>query len=145
MKFETGEKHPYWKGGRGFHSLGYVRVYDGPKKRELEHRKIIEKALGKKIPEKAVSHHFDQDKTGNGNGNLVLCENRAYHNLLHRRQRAYDECGHAGWLKCGYCGKYDDPKNMYVQEKKENRVDGRHIGCHKKYMEKYHDIKRLSR
>ena len=138
MGIRAGENHPRWNGGRGKHSLGYVRVYAGRNERELEHRAKIEAALGKPIPPNAVSHHFDEDKADNENCNLVLCNDRAYHNLLHRRQRAYRACGHAGWLKCGYCGKYDDPENLHVQTKRGNRVDGRHVKCHKEYMEKYH-------
>lgn len=79
MKFKAGSEHQDWNGGRGMHSLGYVRVNIGANKRELEHRVIIEKALGKKLPKNAVSHHVDEDKAGNANKNLVLCENRSYH------------------------------------------------------------------
>lgn len=54
-----------------------------------EHIYLAQKALGKKLPKDAVVHHM------NGNGtdnyirlNLVICPDRAYHNLLHARMRA---------------------------------------------------------
>ena len=137
IRKRSGKDHPSWSGGKGIFN-GYIRVATGRNKRAFEHREIIEAALGREIPKKAVSHHFNGNKTENFNGNLVLCQDRAYHNLLHRRQRAHDACGHADWLKCGYCGEYDSPNNLYVQEKSGNRTDGRHESCHKEYMLKYH-------
>jgi hypothetical protein len=57
-------------------------------------------------------HHFSGDVEDNGNGNLIACQDAAYHNLLHKRQRALTACGHADWLRCPFCKAYDDPSNL---------------------------------
>ena len=71
------------------------------------YRVFVERALGKELPSGATVHHHTD-------GSLVLCENKAYHNHLHKRQRAYKTCGHADWLKCRYCMQYDAPENLDV-------------------------------
>ena len=52
-----------------------------------EHILIAEKALGHYLPEGAIVHHVDLDKTHNANTNLVICEDHRYHALLHVRSR----------------------------------------------------------
>jgi hypothetical protein len=83
---------------------GYVR----------EHILIAEKALGKPLPPKAELHHHDGNPGNNDPGNLVVCQDNAFHKLLHQRQRALKACGHASWLKCRFCGEHDDPLKMYI-------------------------------
>jgi hypothetical protein len=118
-----GEKHPRWKGGRNIRPDGYVRIFtpDHPRAVNgyvMEHILLAEKALGKPLPFKAVVHHHDPEQ-------LVICEDRAYHNFLHKRQRAYEACGHAGWLKCHFCKQYDDPAMLYVSSR-DGRAFHRH-------------------
>jgi hypothetical protein len=86
------------------HRNGYV----------LEHIAVVERALGRPLPKGAVIHHVNGDRTDNRPQNLVVCPDQAYHLLLHKRQRAFDACGHADWRKCTYCGEYDDPSRMYL-------------------------------
>lgn len=74
-----------------------------------EHRVIAERALGKPLPPNAVVHHFDGGKSG---GQLVICQDRTYHALLHARQRAYEATGDANKKLCPYCHKYDDKDKM---------------------------------
>jgi hypothetical protein len=133
MSFASGAKHPKWKGGRTIDSDGYVKILmpDHPRanggRYVREHILVAENALGKPLPEGAQVHHV------NGKGDnkiLVICQDNGYHMLLERRTRAYNACGHAGWLKCGYCGLYDDPKNMYVRP---NGLSGYHSDCKKSY------------
>jgi hypothetical protein len=57
-------------------------------------------------------HHADGDRSNNSPGNLVVCQDNAYHQLLHKRMRARETCGHADWLKCFVCKEYDDPANL---------------------------------
>lgn len=85
-------------------SAGYVR----------EHVLICEKALGKPLPVGAEPHHVNRVTTDNSPRNLVVCQDHAYHMLLHHRTRALKACGHASWRKCQYCKRYDDPAKMYV-------------------------------
>jgi len=80
-----------------------------------EHIIVASKALGKPLPKGAAVHHVDGDKSNNIPSNLVICPDEKYHNLLHARTRAKKECGHASWLKCGICKKYDAPENLYIK------------------------------
>lgn len=96
-----------------------------------EHIVAVEKALGKQLPDSAVVHHVNGDKKDNRGANLVACENQAYHMLLHRREKALEESGHAGWRVCCYCSKYDDPGNMWVP--KTPGHSPRHRACENAY------------
>lgn len=61
----------------------YRRVYSGGDRRL--HRVRAEQALGKPLPPRAVVHHADGSK--GDTAPLVICENQAYHRLLHSRMR----------------------------------------------------------
>ena len=104
-----------------------VRVdEDGRARYRCEHLVIAEAVLGRPLPDGAVIHHANADGSDNRKSNLVICQDQAYHMLLHKRMRARDACGHADWLPCVSCKRYDDPRNMYVR----NRGTGRHRECH---------------
>lgn len=79
-------QHHAWKGGMSMSPQGYVLIATGHGNPKAEHVVLAELALGRALPLKVEIHHFDGDKTHN-NGNLVICEDRAYHALLHARQR----------------------------------------------------------
>ena len=112
------------KGHRRADTRGYVR------KTVL----IAEKIVGKPLSPKVIIHHHDKNTLNNDNSNLVICENQAYHMLLHRRQRAIEACGHANWRKCKICKKYDDPDNLIC-----NEGGIAHSECKKKYMRNYYE------
>lgn len=95
---------------------GYFKVrIDG--KQVREHVAVAERALGKKLPPRALVHHADGDRGNNANRNLVICPNDAYHLLLHRRMRALAVCGNANWLKCWVCKEYGAPESVIVNGK----------------------------
>jgi len=105
----------------------------------LEHLLVAEKALGKFLPRNAVVHHMDGNGFNNANSNLVVCENHAYHKLLHMRINAMKACGHADWMKCHHCGQYSNPADMYVYPNKNQAV---HRACRLEYQRKWHSVKR---
>ncbi len=61
------------------------KVADGATR--LVHVLIAERALGRSMPVGAEVHHADGNSHNNSNGNLVICQDRAYHQLLHVRMR----------------------------------------------------------
>ena len=128
----SGENSLNWKNGTIITWHGYKKVYypNHPRAHNnyvLEHVLSAEKALGKPLPSKAEIHHANGSRNS---GTIIICQDRAYHMLLHQRERAYKTCGRAEWLKCQYCKQYDSPKNMYNYPSK-NR--GFHRKCHALY------------
>ncbi len=117
--------------------LGYVR----------EHVFRAEKAIGRLIPKEIPVHHFP-DKYHH---QLVICQDKLYHALLHRRHRAFKACGHASWQKCEFCKQWDSPKNLYIPTNRLRRAW--HIEClhkynlenGKKYSEKYANKRRVNK
>jgi hypothetical protein len=99
-------------------------VIDG--KRQFQHVRIAEKALGRPLPEGAEVHHVNEVRTDNRNENLVICPSSSYHKLLHVRLEAQKACGNADWLKCSYCKTYDQPETMYVRS---NGIRAIHHAC----------------
>lgn len=114
-----GARHHSWNNGRKKQGDGYMRILATGHPRAhsdyvLEHILIAERALGKPLPPGAEVHHVNGRKDDNRPTNLVLCDSRAYHRLLHVRQRSLEACGNPNWRKCSYCKQYDDPTNMRI-------------------------------
>lgn len=82
------------------------------RQQKLLHRVIAEQALGVKLPRTVIVHHNNEDKLDNRNENLIICQDEAYHQLLHMRKRALEACGNVLWRPCEYCKKHDALENM---------------------------------
>ena len=118
------ENHPGWKGGEYHHSSGRILLYrpNHPRAGQTGYvfRSLLvaEKALGRPVPVSVIIHHIDSNVGDDSPYNLVICQDTAYHWLLHVRQRAYNACGNANYRKCIICKKYDAVynlrKNQYV-------------------------------
>lgn len=68
--------------------VGYrkvIRVKNGRKVFDRLHRLRAEKALGRPLPRGVVVHHADGSTADDAP--LVICQDNAYHMLLHRRMR----------------------------------------------------------
>ena len=67
------------------------------------HRARAERALGKPLPPGAQVHHVGGTK--NGDARLVICENQAYHRLLHRRENVIKAGGNPDTESLCWCCK----------------------------------------
>ena len=114
--------------GTGWTDGGGYKFY-GDKQ---EHISIVERVIGKPLPEGAMVHHWDRNPGHNSNGNLLVCPLQAYHRLIHQRQDAFDACGHAEYRKCVRCGGYEAPERMAVHAKTATSVTYQHHGCRRK-------------
>ena len=112
----------------------YVQAPTNPRADEngyvVEHIFLAEQALGKRLPNKSVVHH--------ANGTLIICQDQAYHMLLHARQRALEACGNADFKKCPICKEYGDPSKMV-------KANGQGDLCHLSCRTWYQRVKRWSR
>lgn len=133
-----GSAHPAWNGGRTTNGH-YTRIHSPGHPRAVgnnyvyEHVLVAERVLGKLLPAGAVIHHHDGDKHNNTPSNLVICQDQAYHSLLHQRARAFDATGHTDWLRCPICKTYDEPSNLYVRP---GSGKGHHRECHNRVQRK---------
>jgi len=131
-------RHPSWLGGRHRTSLGYVLIYQPGHPRAngqgyvMEHLLIAEGVLGYAVPVKAVVHHVNKVKDDNRNENLVVCEDEAYHRLLHVRAAAYEACGNPNARRCYICKQWDDLVHLVTRKKSVH-----HRQCVTQYMRQW--------
>jgi hypothetical protein len=102
----------------------HVRIAGGPL---LKHHRVrAEAALGHHLPLGAEVHHPDEDKN-NPNARLVICQDRAYHLLLHARMRVKKAGGNPNMQAiCTRC-KQLQPLTMF--NKNSARSDRRDSMC----------------
>lgn len=68
------------------------------------HILVAERALGHLLPAGAQVHHVDGNKRHNVNHNLVICQDTAYHKLLHYRAKIVKMGGNPNTQKfCADC------------------------------------------
>lgn len=94
----------------------------------LEHVQIAEQALGRKLRGVEEVHHVDGDSLNNRRSNLVICQDRAYHSLLHVRTRVVKAGGNPNTQKiCNACARVLDFDHFY--KLRSNGSSGRHAYC----------------
>jgi hypothetical protein len=138
MRSEFGTRSVNPETGQVYIYAGYV---NGRSIHKLESRLIAEKVLRKSLPKKAVIHHFDENASNNEQSNLVICQGKRYHELLHQRTRAKKESGHADWRKCNHCKTYDQPENLYISPRGR---DAFHRECRAQYCRETRAAKRAA-
>ena len=126
-----GDNHWLWKGRTERKDAIYITTPD--RGRVREHILIVEKALGHSIPGGVEIHHVNENPFDNSSGNLVVCQDSAYHKLLHQRTRSLKACGHVGWRKCRFCKEYGNPESMLISKKKDKSDQYYHAACGAKY------------
>jgi hypothetical protein len=113
---------------------GYRRCYDASHPRAnskgevYEHVQIAERALGRYLPTGAEIHHVDENPSNNAQTNLVICQDKAYHKLLHVRARIVRAGGNPNThLICSKCGE-PKPLEMFSMNR-GNKGTGRQNAC----------------
>jgi hypothetical protein len=106
-----GESNYRWRGGRAMDGK-YISIKRLDGGRVREHVLVAERVLGRPLPNGAEVHHVNGNGRDNRTSNLVICESKSYHRLLHVRMASYLACGDPNKRKCIYCQHYDDIVNM---------------------------------
>lgn len=134
------EKSPSWRGGRS-HNHGYPTIKNPDHHRSdangyvREQILIAEKALGKPLKLPIEVHHIDLSRNNNKPNNFVICQDHAYHCLLHQRTKALKATDDANKRYCPMCKTWDLPgHNDMVVLNRSARAGGngasRHRRCH---------------
>ena len=90
------------------------------------HLRVVERILNHRLPVTAVIHHFNSNRKDNSRGNLVVCQDQAYHILLHSRKRIYGLGGNPNTDKiCSKCGEVKRKTEFH----KAKRADGCRCYC----------------
>lgn len=101
----------------------------GGRRMEL-HRLIAERVLGKPLPHRADVHHADGNYLNNENRNLVVCEDRAYHRLLHMRTNVLRAGGNPNTdLFCHSCKHAKNAAEFKGRKQKSNGKASRCRSC----------------
>lgn len=127
---QTGSRNQNWKGGRTVPNdpNGSVTVrLNG--RQYLEHILVAEKALGKPLPKGTEVHHIDENRHNNAGSNLVICQDRAYHKLLHRRMRRLRDCGSLDLKRCWKCKEVKSLNEYYRCSDSADGLSGRCKTC----------------
>jgi hypothetical protein len=98
-----------------------------------EARFLVKRILGRELRNGECVYHIDENPFNNDLSNLVVCPSTAYHELLHVRTKALQECGHVDWRKCFTCKQYDAKENMIEIRPTGRGPRYRHSKCHSDY------------
>lgn len=87
-RFQKGINHPKWKNGEYINEDGYKMILDTRhpnaygSRYVLEHRLIMEKAVGRYLTKDEVIHHINKNRQDNRIENLEIVD-RSKHNVIH--------------------------------------------------------------
>ncbi len=129
-----------WRGGRQ-KSQGYVLIHEPDHPRSngrgyvFEHVLVASGALGRTVPPTAEVHHVNGDKADNRSANLVICQGREYHRLLHVRTTALAETGDPNKRRCTLCKEHDDVRALRRRHGQNCYV---HPACQRAYRRDYY-------
>jgi len=104
-----GPNHPNWLGGLRLTGSGYIEVLQREHPRAgssgyvRSHLLLAERALGKPVVPPMQVHHVNFCRDDNRPGNIVLCQDQAYHRLLHTRTKAIHATGNPQARQCKFC------------------------------------------
>lgn len=138
-----GDLSPTWRGGKAYRKAGKknASIYgltSSPQHPRAtlrgyvpDHVLAAEKILKMILPVNAIVHHIDGDSLNNTPSNLVVCQDTQFHSIIHARERAFRECGHAAWRQCQFCHQYDDPVNFLPKWK--GKRGSLHRNCYNEY------------
>lgn len=88
---------------------------------------IVEKILGRRLPETAVIHHLNGNRRDNRPSNLVICNDQSHHLLLHARARIVNAGGNPNTDKiCSRCKEVKNKADFHAAPAKN---DGRRCYC----------------
>lgn len=128
--------HGRWKGlgptARNAYKQVFVAQRDrrGSRDFEAEHVLVAERALGHRLPHKSHVHHVDGNRLNNAPSNLVICENNAYHRLLHFRTRILKAGGNPNTdAMCSTCKQALHKSQFYRATKNQSGVQTRCKAC----------------
>ncbi len=136
----TGSNNPSWTGGRCVpkNTSLYIFVSVPNRGQVHEHVLLAEKALGRLLPRKACVHHFDENRQNNTPSNLVICQDAAYHMLLHARKDRLADTGDLQLKRCCDCKQI---KSLGMFSKNRGEWDGHSAVCKDCAMDRYHKLK----
>jgi len=89
FKWNTGENHWYWKGGKKTRPDGYIR---DSKTDKYLHRVMVEEFIGRLLKPHENIHHINGDVSDNRIENLIIVTNST-HRKLHVKEQFRDEKG----------------------------------------------------
>jgi hypothetical protein len=105
---------------------GYRMITDCRGSWMFEHRIVAGRAMGHPLPKSAVVHHVNGDRLDNSPSNLVVCQDTAYHRLLHVRARALAATGNPDARQCKVCHQHDARENLVFYP---STSSGAHRAC----------------
>jgi len=126
-------------------SSGYLRARVGEEVRPV-HVVMAERVLGRRLVNEEQVHHVDGDGHNSEPWNLVICQDTAYHRLLHLRTRIIRAGGNPNTdAVCGICSKAKPRSEFRKASSRELGVAAFCRSCHRDHERNYRIQKKAHR